>query len=264
MHGRLHGGQHRRQEPVRPPLHEGIRAFSRILWTRTLSVSHPFRRKTRNGWGTRVYGKSENTLVERLRSRSRGRIGIPTSGVRFCLFGFDGFFDLHVIKLFRIEDFATFQALDKLNVLVPGDDTHSRVFADSRHVGSLCVGPFDLYFLHLELLVRPVFLNVDLVDPPIPELGLDWCRRKVIKPQGHPLAPEKVNGPDPDWRGGRHLSRQTSSVLLAPDCNHLQAKRKPVFVEFFPVGHMSRGESGVCPVCPYVPPKDPLIAIRLR
>ena len=48
----------------------------------------------------------------------------------FCL---DGFFDLHVMKLFGIKDFATLQAFDKFNVLMPGDNAHSRVFADGRH-----------------------------------------------------------------------------------------------------------------------------------
>jgi hypothetical protein len=37
-------------------------AFSGIVQTGILLVSHPFRRKTRNGWGTEVYSKSENAL----------------------------------------------------------------------------------------------------------------------------------------------------------------------------------------------------------
>jgi hypothetical protein len=52
---------------------------------------------------------------------------------RFCLFGLDGFFDLHIVKFFGVKDFATLQTLDKLGVVVPGDNTHSWVFADRCH-----------------------------------------------------------------------------------------------------------------------------------
>jgi len=64
---------------------------------------------------------------------SEGLSRTPPSGVRFGLFGFDGFFDFHVVKLFGIKDFATFQAFNKFYVVVPGDDADSRVFADGRH-----------------------------------------------------------------------------------------------------------------------------------
>ena len=49
---------------------------------------------------------------------------------RTRLFRFDGFFNLHVVELLGVKDFATFQALNKFGVFVPGDDTYSRVFAD--------------------------------------------------------------------------------------------------------------------------------------
>jgi len=39
------------------------RAFLGIVQTGVLYVSHPFRRKTRNGWGTEVHSKSENALM---------------------------------------------------------------------------------------------------------------------------------------------------------------------------------------------------------
>jgi hypothetical protein len=35
-----------------------IRAFSEIVLPRALLVSHPFRTKTRNGWGTEGYSES--------------------------------------------------------------------------------------------------------------------------------------------------------------------------------------------------------------
>ncbi len=61
------------------------------------------------------------------------KFGTQVSGVRFGLFRFGGFFDFHITKLFGIKDFATLQAFDKFNVFVPGDNAHSRVFADGRH-----------------------------------------------------------------------------------------------------------------------------------
>ncbi len=57
----------------------------------------------------------------------------PPSVFRFCLFGLDGVLDLHVVKFFGVKDLATLQALDKLGVIVPGDNTHSWVFADRCH-----------------------------------------------------------------------------------------------------------------------------------
>jgi len=45
----------------------------------------------------------------------------------------DGFFDLHVSKLFGVKDLATIHALDKLSVFVPGYDSYPGVFADDWH-----------------------------------------------------------------------------------------------------------------------------------
>src|SRR5208337_3025927 len=42
-------------------------------------------------------------------------------------------FNLHIAKLFGIEDFATLQALDKLGVFVPGNDPDPRMSAGARH-----------------------------------------------------------------------------------------------------------------------------------
>jgi hypothetical protein len=47
--------------------------------------------------------------------------------------GFGGFFNLHVAELFGVKNLATLQAFDILGVLVPGNDTYSRVFADGGH-----------------------------------------------------------------------------------------------------------------------------------
>ena len=47
--------------------------------------------------------------------------------------GFGGFFDRHIMELFGIKDFATFQALDEFTVFVPGDDSYPGVFAGGRH-----------------------------------------------------------------------------------------------------------------------------------
>lgn len=55
------------------------------------------------------------------------------SGISFGLIGFDGLFDLHIAKFFRVKDLATFQALNKFNIVMPGDDTHIRVFAGGGH-----------------------------------------------------------------------------------------------------------------------------------
>ena len=49
------------------------------------------------------------------------------------IFWFDGFFNLHISKLIGVEDLATLQALDKLGVFVPGNDTYTGVFADGCH-----------------------------------------------------------------------------------------------------------------------------------
>lgn len=47
--------------------------------------------------------------------------------------GFGGFFDRHIMELFGIKDFATFQALDEFTVFVSGDDSYPGVFAGGRH-----------------------------------------------------------------------------------------------------------------------------------
>ncbi|HWG21017.1 MAG TPA: hypothetical protein VG225_10860 [Terracidiphilus sp.] len=59
-----------------------------------------------------------------------------SSGVAFRLFGLDGLFNLHIAKFFGIKDFATLQAFNELDVVMPGDDAHSRVFADGGHGSS--------------------------------------------------------------------------------------------------------------------------------
>jgi len=43
------------------------------------------------------------------------------------------FFYHHVVKFFRIKDFATFQALNKFGVFVPGDNSYSWMFAGGCH-----------------------------------------------------------------------------------------------------------------------------------
>ena len=66
---------------------------------------------------------------------------------------FDAFFDLHVVKLLGIKDFATFQAFDELRVFLSGNDSYSRVFAGGGHRSRLigeqlfppdCSGPADI------------------------------------------------------------------------------------------------------------------------
>lgn len=46
----------------------------------------------------------------------------------------NGLFNLHVAKFFRIKDFTTLQAFDEFSVVMPGNDTHARVFADYCHL----------------------------------------------------------------------------------------------------------------------------------
>jgi hypothetical protein len=58
-----------------------------------------------------------------------------SSGVGLGLFGLDGVFNRHIVKFFRIKNFAALQAFNILDIIVPGDDAHSRVFADGRHGG---------------------------------------------------------------------------------------------------------------------------------
>jgi len=54
-------------------------------------------------------------------------------GIVLEILGTSRFFDLHIAKLFGIEDFATLQALDKLGVFVPGNDPDSGMFAGGCH-----------------------------------------------------------------------------------------------------------------------------------
>ena len=49
---------------------------------------------------------------------------------------FDGVFHLHVTKFLGVKDLATLQALDELNVVVPGNNSHLGMLADGCH----CVG----------------------------------------------------------------------------------------------------------------------------
>jgi hypothetical protein len=49
------------------------------------------------------------------------------------VFGFSVLFKLHVSKFFGVKDFATLQALDKLGVFVPGNDSNPGVFAGGSH-----------------------------------------------------------------------------------------------------------------------------------
>jgi hypothetical protein len=54
-------------------------------------------------------------------------------GVSVFLDFIGAFFNDHVVKLFRVKDFTTFKALDKLRVLVPGDDSYPGMFAGRCH-----------------------------------------------------------------------------------------------------------------------------------
>ena len=47
--------------------------------------------------------------------------------------GFGSFFNFHVAKLFGVKNLATLQALDKLRVLVTGNNAYFRMFAGGRH-----------------------------------------------------------------------------------------------------------------------------------
>jgi hypothetical protein len=56
------------------------------------------------------------------------------SAIIITIIRFGGFlFDLHIPKLVRIEDLATFHAFNILHVFLAGDDTDLRVFAGARH-----------------------------------------------------------------------------------------------------------------------------------
>ena len=54
-------------------------------------------------------------------------------GIVLQVFGSSRLFNLHIAKLFGIEDFATLQALDKLGVFVPGNDPDFGMFAGGCH-----------------------------------------------------------------------------------------------------------------------------------
>jgi hypothetical protein len=58
-----------------------------------------------------------------------GGSGIFQAG--FCI---DGLFELHISKLFGVKDFATFHALNKLGVFVPGNYAYPGMFADGCHL----------------------------------------------------------------------------------------------------------------------------------
>ena len=58
--------------------------------------------------------------------------------VRNVFFFIDGFFNLHIAKLFGVKDLATIQALDKFGVFVPGNDSYLgclQAVAIARFVG---------------------------------------------------------------------------------------------------------------------------------
>jgi hypothetical protein len=64
--------------------------------------------------------------------------------ILICLsFRLSRFFDFHVMKLFRIKDIATFQALDVFCVFVPGDNSNPWVFAGGNH----CFSRFGILVL---------------------------------------------------------------------------------------------------------------------
>jgi hypothetical protein len=46
---------------------------------------------------------------------------------------FGGLLDLHIAELFGVKDLATLQALDKLSVFEPGNDTYPGMLADGCH-----------------------------------------------------------------------------------------------------------------------------------
>jgi hypothetical protein len=65
--------------------------------------------------------------------------------IRSAIFGdvliFGGLFNLHVAELLGVKDLATLQALDKFGVIVPGDNSHSGMFAGDRHLSWIAGGP---------------------------------------------------------------------------------------------------------------------------
>lgn len=65
------------------------------------------------------------------------------SGVVGDVFRLRGVFYLHIAEFFRVENFATLQAFDKLGVLLPGDDFYPWMSAGARH----CSFARERYFL---------------------------------------------------------------------------------------------------------------------
>jgi hypothetical protein len=81
-----------------------------------------------------------NSGVDKTRRRSlampyelEDRFMRPVLSFVFGFLRFSGFFKLHVTKFVGVKDLATLQALDKLGVFVPGNDSNFRVFADGGH-----------------------------------------------------------------------------------------------------------------------------------
>src|SRR5580698_8076091 len=62
-----------------------------------------------------------------------GRAVVEVSILVQGVLWFGGFLNLHVAELLGVKDFATLQALDKLSVFVPGNDTYPGVLADGGH-----------------------------------------------------------------------------------------------------------------------------------
>jgi hypothetical protein len=56
------------------------------------------------------------------------------ASVFFChVLWFSGFFNLHVAEFLGVKDLATLQALDKLCVFVPGNDSYPGMLAGGCH-----------------------------------------------------------------------------------------------------------------------------------
>jgi len=64
--------------------------------------------------------------------------GEQALGVIGKLFGASSIFNFHIAKFFRVEDLATLQALDKLCVVVPGDNPDLGVPAGGCHRSLAC------------------------------------------------------------------------------------------------------------------------------
>ena len=155
------------------------------------------------------------------------------SRVGLGLFGLDGILDFHVVKFLGIKNFAAFQAFDKFNIIVPGNDAHSRVFANGRHgVGGFLVR-FDLYccipvgFQPVSFTNHVICIHPDPISRWQAKQARTWYRTSGIR---------KAKTSKPFRKQDTNLILVSSGVLFAPDCNHLRAKRKRVFFEYFPCG----------------------------